>query len=142
MLHLQWPDEFDNPTPMVTLGHDFIALLESQAATGTIITAEEHWSSFTFKRGDRMVTFTRRGKLGYQRPECWEVLLADRNAGVQLGSVFGIRDYACVVTAGVENIQTITEMWLDCADLASLINAVPLWDKMNTQKELKFPAYN
>ena len=77
MPYLQWPDEFDNPTPTVNFGHEFITLLESQAAKGATITAEEHWSSFTFKRGDRMVDFTRRGKLGYQRPECWEVRLAD-----------------------------------------------------------------
>jgi hypothetical protein len=140
--YLQWPDEFHSPTPQVTFGCEFITLLESQVATGANILAKEDWSAFTINRRGRMVTFIRRGKLGYQRPECWEVRLADRNVGVQLGSLFGIRDYACVVTAGVDNIRTITEMWLNDSDVLSIVYVVPLWDKMNSQKQLKLPAGN
>lgn len=140
--YLQWPDQFANPTPMEKLGPGFTKLLKTQLTAGTTITVGEYSSSFAFARGERMVHFIHRGKLGYQGSECWEVLLTNRDEGVQLGSMFGIGDHACVVAAGIENIRAITELWLNGADIESVVDAVPLWGKINTREKLTPPAEN
>ena len=138
--YLQWPDEFTNPTPMLTFGYEFITFLEEQASACATITANKYWSSFVIQRGDRIIDFIQRGKLGRGRSECWEVRLAFNGHRVVLGRLFGIRDYACVVTSGIDNIRTITNMWLDGADVESIIAVVQFWDKMNTLNELMLPS--
>ena len=138
--HLQWPDEFINKTPMVTFGVEFISFLKEMNASGATITADETWTTFAIRRDNRIVDFTRRGRLGRGRPECWEVRPCENGHELQLGVVFGIRDYACVVTAGLEYIQTISKMWLSGSDIESLVRCVSFWDKMGTGNPLELPT--
>ncbi len=137
---LRWPDEFVEQTPMVTFGPQFIGFLQEMIKSGAVVHAEEHWSSFAIHRGDRIVDYVRRGRLGYGRSECWEVRLGSNGHGILLGTAFGIRDYACVVTAGLDSIRAVTEMWLDGCDVESLIRSVDFWDKMNTVEMLRPPT--
>ena len=137
--HLQWPDEFSDKTPMVTFGVEFISFLKEMNATGASITANETWTTFAIRRDSRIVDFTRRGRLGRGRPECWEVRPCENGRELQLGVVFGIRDYACVVTAGLEYIQTISKMWLNGSDIESLVRCVSFWDKMGTGYRMELP---
>jgi len=109
-------------------------------ASGATITAGETWTTFAIQRGSRIVDFTRRGRLGSGRTECWEVRLCKNEREFQLGVVFGLRNYACVVTAGFEHIQTTTIMWLDGSDIQSLVRRVRFWDKMDTGQPLELPS--
>ena len=136
---LKWPDEFTNTTPLVTFSDDFLPFLDECTGIGATVAADKYWSYFAIRESDRMVEFIRRGRLKRGQPQCWEVRLTSDGREIQLGRVFGIREYACVVTAGFSQIRTVTEMWLNRAELKSIIAAVPFWDRMNAATELDFP---
>jgi len=68
-------------------------------------------SGLTFARNatdTRTVDFVRRGRLGYGGSECWQVRLSSNMNGISLGTAFGIRDHACIVTAGLDRIGAVT----------------------------------
>lgn len=136
---MRWPDEFPNPIPAVSFGPEFITFLKELVGNGATITANEHWSFFLIRRDDRIVDFIWRGRLRRGKPECWEVHLSSNGKETLLGRVFGIGDYACVVTAELDRIRTVTMMWLNGDDLASIIAVVPFWDRRNTLDKLKLP---
>ena len=136
---LEWPSEFENASPMTRLGDEFMAVLEDFTANGATVRADEHWSFFEIRHGEQAVDFVRRGRLGRGRPECWEVCIYTDGRGIKLGSLFGIRDCSCVVTAGLDNIRAIPQMLFDGAELNSIVAVIPFWDRMNPLDELSLP---
>ena len=137
---LKWPHEFVDATPTTNFGGELTELLKELIESGCTVTAEEHWSWFSMSRGARMIDLVRRGRLGYNRDYCWEVRLSSENQPVQLGKVFGIREYACVVTSGMHNVRDVTKAWLAGDDIRSLLPNVTFWDKMNTKQPLQAPS--
>jgi hypothetical protein len=137
---LQWPDEFTNSTPLVAFGSEFSEFLERMVAAGTVVSADEHWTIFSFRRGVRTVEFFRRGKLVQGSPECWEVRPVVDGECLHLGQIFGIREHACVVTAGLAFIQRITEGWLNGQDIGAVLRGATFWDKMNPSAPLELPT--
>ena len=134
-----WPDEFADPTPDTNFGDALTELLNELVASGCRVTANEHWSWFSVSRGARMVNLVRRGRLGDHRDYCWEVRLSTDSRPVQLGKVFGIRDYACVVIASMESVRNVTTAWLVGDDVRSLLRKGTFWDKMDTKQPLLPP---
>lgn len=126
---------------MVTFGPEFAAFLQNMIDSGAAVHADEDWSSFALHHDTRNVAFMRRGRLGYGRSECWEVRLGSNGHGILLSTAFGIRDDACVVTARLDRIRAVTEMWLGGCSVESLIRSVEFWDRMNTIETLR-PSTN
>ena len=56
---------------------------------------------------------------------------------MQLGPLFGIRDYACVVIAGINDVCTVTDQWLAGNTIESLLDGVTYWDRTDPSKPLE-----
>ena len=139
---VRWPDEFSDPTPVVPFGPEFLAFIEELNVSGTDVSADEHWMAFAFSNDQRMVDFIHRGRLGRGKPHCWEVRLISDVSEIWLGQLFGIREYACVVTEGFEHVRTVTEMWLGGSDVTAIVAKVPFWDRMSPCPQLFVPETN
>ena len=132
-----WPDGFIDPRPVTTFGNDLTDLLTELAKSGCRITADEYWSWFSISTDQRQIEFVRRGRLGSNRDYCWEVRLSACDTPVRLGAVFGIRDYACVVIAGLDDLSRITKSWINGDDVVTIVQCATFWDKMDTAKPLQ-----
>lgn len=135
---VRWPDEFADSTPAVDFDARFVAFLDAMRASGSTVFADPGWSLFEFCRGDRSIHFVRRGRSckidGVHRANLetyWEVRPEEKGITCRLASLFGIREFACVVVFGLPNIQLITTRWLDGASVAETVSGVPLWDRLD-----------
>ena len=145
---LQWPNEFDDPTPATDLNGGFIAFLEEMCATGATVSAERDWSLFEFCRDERCIHFVRRGRSrrvkGQFRLNCetyWEVILTIKGVPTRLGSLYGIREFACVAVCGLANIRLLSLRWLNGASLADAVSGIILWDRANPSSPLEPIAF-
>lgn len=137
--HLKWPDEFADPSPVTNFGEALTELLQQLVQIGCDVIADQHWSWFAVARQCRMIDLVRRGRLGYNRDYCWEVRLSSDEQPVQLGKIFGIRENACVVIAGMDNLRNVTKGWLAGEEIHSLVSRVTFWDKLDTRHPLCVP---
>jgi hypothetical protein len=133
---LKWPDEFADPTPVTNFGHALTELLQELVQSACEVTADQHWSWFSVSHQGRIIDFVRRGRLGDNRDYCWEVRLSSDGQPVQLGGIFGIRDYACVVIAGLDSLRNVTKAWISGEEIHSLVRLATFWDKMDTKQPL------
>jgi len=132
-----WPDGFVDPRPVTTFGDDLTDLLAEFAESGCKITADESWSWFSISTHQRQIEFVRRGRLGFNRDYCWEVRLSECDNPVSLGTIFGIRECACVVIAGVDALSRIAKKWITGDDVLAIVQSAKFWDKMDTRKPLE-----
>ena len=134
---LRWPADFDAPTPVTDFDSALTAYFHSLIETGIDVHAHRTWMFFTMSRESRMVDFVRRGRLRRGTPMCWEVRLMHDGKLMQLGPLFGIRDYACVVISGIDDVRTVTDRWLAGNKIDSLLDCATYWDKTDTSKPLE-----
>ena len=134
---LRWPADFDDPTPVTDFDSALTAYFHSLIETGIDVHAHRTWMFFTMSRESRMVDFIRRGRLRLGNPMCWEVRLIHDGKSMQLGPLFGIRGYACVVIAGIDDVRTVTERWLAGNTIESLLDGVTYWDRTDASKPLE-----
>ena len=138
--YLKWPDDFADTTPVTNFGDALSELLHELVDSGCVVSAEEHWSSFSISHDDRVIGLVQRGRLGYNRDYCWEVRLGSDGKPVSLGKLFGIHEYACVVITGIDSLRTVATLWLTGCDVDSLLRDVTFWDKMSTSQPLQVPT--
>jgi hypothetical protein len=134
---LRWPADFDDPEPVTDFDSALVAYFDTIIASGGDVRADRSWMSFAISRDLRMVDFTRRGRLRRGAPACWEVRPIHNGECHRLGSLFGIRDYACVVIAGIDDLRIVTDRWLAGLPVESLLDGVTYWDKTDTTKPLE-----
>jgi hypothetical protein len=79
----------------------------------------------------------RRGRLRRGAGLAWEVWPYADGKSQRLGSLFGIRPYACVVIPGIGDLRAVTNCWLGGSALESLLDVATFWDKLGTSKPLK-----
>ncbi len=137
---LNWPNEFVDPKPVTSFGDALTELLNELVESGCDVTADRHWSWFSISREGRMMDLVRRGRMGGRREVCWEIRLSSDRQPVQLGKIFGIRQYACVVITGMDNLRNATKSWLGGEDIHSLLRNVTFWDRLNPQQPLQAPT--
>ena len=144
---VRWPDEFTESMPAVDFDASFVAFLDAMRASGSTVLADAGGSLFEFCRGDRSIHFVRRGRSrkidGAYRANLetyWEVRPVEKSIACRLGSLFGIREFACVVACGLPNIQLITTRWLDGASLADTVSGISLWDRLDPSLPLQMTA--
>ena len=144
---VRWPDEFADSTPAVEFDASFVAFLDAMRASGSSVFADHGWSLFEFCRGDRSIHFVRRGRsrkidgvYRVNRETYWEVCPVQDGIAHRLGSLFGIREFACVVVCGLPNIQFITTRWLDGASLEDAVSGITLWDRLDPSLPLQGTA--
>lgn len=132
----RWPTDFDDPRPVTDFDSALSDYFESLIASGSEVHAHPGWMLFSMSRESRTVSFIRRGKLRRGDRVCWEVRPVHDGESARLGSLFGIREYACVVISGIDDVRTIADRWLAGAPVEALIDGVTFWDKMDTSKPL------
>jgi hypothetical protein len=133
----QWPDDFPAVSPSTDFDVALVAFFDCMVESGASVYVDEGWSLFSFSRGKRMIDFVRRGKLRRGAGMCWEVWPYDDGKSLRLGPKFGLRDYACVVISGIDDVRTVTESWLDGKALDDLLKAATFWDKKEASKPLE-----
>ena len=143
----RWPDDFADPTPAIGFDSDCVALLEEMHASGTSVLVDHCWSLFEFCRDDRSIHFVRRGRSRKldgvhwaNREVYWEVCPVQNNVAYRLGSLCGIREFACVVVCGVPNIRLIKMRWLNGAPLVDAVSGITLWDRLDPSIPLQAVA--
>ncbi len=134
---LRWPDEFSDATPVTDFGDALTEFLDEMIELGSSVSATESWTSFAIWRGARMVDLIRRGKLGFNRQHCWEVRLFANGETVALGPIFELREHACVVIAGIDDLRAVTTPWLAGENVELVISQADFWDKMDTSHPLR-----
>ena len=137
---LKWPDEFDSPIPLSTFGDRLTDVLTELVEFECEVIAEQHWSWFSVSREGRMIDLVCRGRLRHNRNSCWEVRLSCNDQPVPLGGFFGIREHACVVISGIDDLRTLTNLWLAGAEIHSLLRSVIFWDRMDSEQPLQLRA--
>jgi len=134
---LLWPADFDDPNPVTDFDAELATYFDAIIASGGVVRAIRSWTSFTIARDSRMVDFTCRGRLRRGAPRCWEIRPIDDSNCYRLGTLFGIRDHACIVIAGIDDLRSITNRWLTGLPLEALLDGVTYWDKTDTTKPLE-----
>lgn len=134
---LRWPTDFDDSTPVTDFDAELTAYFHSLIESGSEVHAHRTWMFFTMSRESRMVDFVRRGRLRRGISMCWEVRLMHDGNLLQLGPLFGIRAYACVVVSGIVDVRTITDRWLAGSTIESLLDGVTFWDRTDTSNPLQ-----
>ena len=137
-----WPGDFTNReliTGFDSLDASLVELCDWIIDSGGSIRV---WgaTSFAFLRDKRTVDFVWRGRLRRGSENCWEVSLLDGRESFRLGTIFGIRENACVVVSGIDDIRDVTECWLGGSSLTALVNVATFWDKMNVSRPLQLLA--
>lgn len=129
-----WPFQIGKPS--TDFDSALVALFDQMVADGVTVYVEQSWSVFGFSRKSRRIEFVRRGRLRRGGGQCWEVWPFDGANSLGLGPIFNLREFACVVVEGVQNIGAVAERWLGGATLETAINGVDCWDRMHPSKPL------
>ena len=131
-----WPDDFPVVQPSTDFDVALVAFFDQMVAANVTVYVDQYWSFFGFLLDNRRIEFVRRGRLRRGAGKCWEVLPIDGDNSLRLGPIFNIREYACVVVDGIQNIRLVVERWLGGATLETLADVVEFWDKMDASGPL------
>lgn len=136
----QWPDDVPDSSPAPDFDARMAVFMDQFIASDGTVHADDSWSLFGFSRGNRRVDFVRRGLLRPGAGLAWEVWPHADGESLQLGPLFGIRPYACVVISGFDDLCAVTNCWLNGSPLESLLSVATFWDKMDTSTPLESVA--
>ena len=133
---LQWPDDFADLKPVTVFDQALVEFFHQVIERGGKVHADRHWSLFGFSRSTRMIEFVHRGQL-HRVEHCWEVWPYHNRVRQMLGPMFGIREHACVVICGIDDLRNVTNRWLEQMPLNSVQSGATFWDRMDASKPLE-----
>ena len=74
-----------------------------------------------------------RGRREWRDP-LLEVLLVDSGRCIRLGPYFGLEESACVVINGYDDARKVCQVWLDGADIASVVAGASFLNRRDLSK--------
>jgi hypothetical protein len=83
----------------------------------------------------RLIEFVFRGR-GTMKQYRFEVFPFENNQVFRLGSHFGLREYSCVVVAGIQSVRYVSWAWLNGETMQQVLRSTEFYDRSNLPEPL------